>query len=102
MVEKKAGKKYQRMEKRSRQTRGSKKGEPQIEHIGKKYMDWKYQLDAKGYLYIIQQLKVKILRACIKIRQYNKNQLQYHQNKLFSSRPINLGCTVNSMAITFP
>ena len=60
-------------------------------------MNQKYQLDAKGYLYVIQQLKVKISRACINIRQYNKKQLQYHQNKLFKTTQAR--CTVNSMVI---
>ena len=60
-------------------------------------MNQKYQLDAKGYLYVIQQLKVKISRACINIRQYNERQLQCHQNKLFKTTQPR--CTVNSMVI---
>ena len=41
--------------------------------LEKQRMNRKYQLDAKDYLYTIQQRKVKISRACINIRQYSKN-----------------------------
>ena len=53
--------------------------------LEKEYMNQKYQLDVKWNLYVIQQLKVKISKACINIRQYNVNWLQYHQNKLFKT-----------------
>ena len=49
------------------------KGNRRLSMSEKQHMDREYQLDAKGYLYIIQQLKVKISRVCINIRHYNKN-----------------------------
>ena len=63
-------------------------------------MDWKYKLDVKGYLSVIKQLKVKISRACINIRQYDKNWPQYHQNRLVKTNQ--LGCILNSILITIP
>ena len=58
-------------------------------------MNRKCQLDAKAYLYLIQQLKVKISRACINIRHHTKNQLQYHQNKLFKTNQSRLYSELN-------
>lgn len=55
-----------------------KKGSHRLSMSKKECMNQKYQLDAKGYLYVVQQLKVKIPSACINTRQYNKNRLQYH------------------------
>ena len=72
-----------------------KKGNHRLSMSEKKRRNWKYQPDVKCYLYIKQQLKVKISRACINIRQYNENQLQYHQNKLFNTNQSRLYSELN-------
>ena len=61
------------------------KGNHRLSETEKKRLNRKYELDAKGYLHIIHQLKVKIKRAGVNIRQYKENQLQYYQNNLFKT-----------------
>ena len=61
----------------------------------KEHINGEYQLEAKGYLYVMQQLKVKTSRACINLRQYNKNRLQWHQNKLFKTNQSKLYSELN-------
>ena len=78
-----------------------KQGNHRLSMSEKVCMNWKYQLDAKDYLYVIQQLTVKKYQELVSI---SDSEIRISENitKISCLRPINLGCTVNSMMITIP
>ena len=58
-------------------------------------MNWKYQLDAKGYLYSSKSKYLKLVPD-----QYNNTtRIGNNTTKITCLKPMNLGCTVNSMLI---
>lgn len=59
-------------------------------------MNWKYQLDAKGYLYSSKSKYLKLVPD-----QYNNTtRIGNNTTKITCLKPMNLGCTVNSMLDT--